>query len=179
MKTLLAFSALAVSIAALGLTGGAWAQEPERPDPYEYVAKDPAGLFFEGDMVRGRSQDGTTGPTCVLTSEYKRLEHVVWRIRVLDAETRLPAGDKELKSVHVVLPGGERFEARFGTHPRREATDAFWATSWGIPADYPTGSIGYKVVAVDMNDQVHEWQPFNVAASQLKVIPGEVEFTKN
>ncbi|MCG6859141.1 MAG: hypothetical protein LJE67_13870 [Salaquimonas sp.] len=134
-------------------------------------------LFFEGDMVRGHTQDGATGPSCVLTSEYKRQESVVWRVRVLD-DAGQNVDDKGIKSLVVQLGDGETFEMGFGQHPRGKHTDAFWATSWRIPEDFPTGSIGYKVVATDLDGTTHEWEPFNVAPSKLTVIEGDVTFTK-
>lgn len=135
-------------------------------------------LSFEGDMVRGRDRNlGASGPTCVLTSQFKRQEHVVWRVRIVgDGGENL--GEDAIDSVEVEIPSGEKFEMEFGTHPRREPTDSFWATSWQVPADYPTGSIGYKVVAVDKAGNSHEWQPFNVANSKLTVIPGDVTWEK-
>ncbi len=136
-----------------------------------------ANLFFEGDMVRGHTQDGATGPSCVLTSEYKRRESVVWRIRVLDEAGNNLDGDA-VESVVIELGDGQQFAMRFGQHPRGEHTDAFWATSWGIPADFPTGTIGYKVITIDLDGQTHEWAPFNVVNSKLTIIPGEVTFTK-
>jgi len=150
-----------VSVGVIGIAGMAQAAE----------------LFFESDMVRGGTPDGETGPHCVMASEYKRLEHVVWRVRVVQANGE-QADDKVLKSLVVEIPSGEKFDMHFGTHPRGKATDSFWATSWGIPADYPTGTLGYKVIATDMDGNTHEWEPFNVAASKLTVIPGEVTFTK-
>ena len=136
-----------------------------------------AELFFEGDMVRGGTKDGETGPHCVITSQYKRQERVVWRVRVLQDDGQ-PADDKALKSLIVEIPGGEQFPMHYGDHPHGEPTDSFWATSWAIPADYPTGTIGYKVIATDMDGSTQEWEPFNVAVSKLTVIPGEVTFTK-
>ena len=161
MKTLTAVSAVALSAALIGFSGAAQG----------------APLFFEGDMVRGHTQDGATGPSCVLTSEYKRREEVVWRIRVLNADGD-NLDDTGIKSMSVVLSDGEEFEMGFGQHPRGKHTDAFWATAWVIPADYPTGTLGYKVVAVDNDGETHEWEPFNVEPSKLTVIPGEVTFTK-
>lgn len=135
-------------------------------------------LFFEGDMVRGRDRNlGASGPTCVLTSQFKRQEHVVWRVRVV-GEDGENLGDDVVKSLVVEIPGGEQFEMGFGEHPRQEKTDAFWATSWQIPADYPTGTIGYKIVATDADGNTHEWQPFKVANSNLTVIPGDVTWEK-
>jgi hypothetical protein len=160
MKTLAILSGVALSAALLS-SGSAQA----------------VNLFFEGDMVRGATQDGATGATCVLTSQYMRKEHVVWRVRVLD-ETGAQLDDKGLQSLVIELSDGQQFPAHFGHHPRGKPTDDFWATSWGIPADYPTGTISYKVIATDLDGTVHEWRPFNVNLSDLAIIPGEVTFTK-
>src|SRR5215831_919629 len=62
-------------------------------------------FFFEGDLVRG-DQEGAPGPFCVLTNQFKRLEKVVWRVRVLD-QTGKPLDDKGLKSLVVELPDGQ------------------------------------------------------------------------
>ncbi|MEX0852516.1 MAG: hypothetical protein WD036_04425 [Bauldia sp.] len=141
-------------------------------------AAEAANFFFEGDMVRGRPQEGATGPTCVLSSQFKHLEHVVWRVRVLAADGQV-ADDKALKSLVVQVSDGQTFALNYGKHPRNPPqTDAFWATSWAIPADYPTGSLSYKVIATDLEGNAQEWTPFNINLSQLTVIPGEVTFTK-
>ena len=52
-------------------------------------------------------------------------------------------------------------------------TDFFWSIFWTIPANHPTGSIGYKVVATMMDDSVVEWKPFNRATTELMVVEGE------
>ncbi len=137
-----------------------------------------ANLFFEGDMVRGRGKEGATGATCVLSNQFMRKEIVAWRVRVL-GEDGQPVDDKGLKSLVVQISDGQTFDMKFGPHPRNPPqTDSFWAAGWSIPADYPTGSLSYKVVATDIEGNVHEWAPFNVGSSQLTVIPGEAAFTK-
>lgn len=151
-----------VGIGAMGLAGIAQADH----------------LFFEGDMVRGHDRNlGSSGPGCVLTSQYMRQEWVVFRVRVT-GENGDNLGDDTLKSVTVELGNGDKVDMGFGQHPRGEPTDSFWATSWQIPADYPTGALGYKVIAVDKEGTAHEWEPFKVANSQLTVIPGEVTWEK-
>ena len=59
-------------------------------------------LFFEGDIVRG-AQQGAPGPFCVLNNQFKRLEKVVWRIRVLDQAGK-SLDEKGLKGLVVELP---------------------------------------------------------------------------
>lgn len=128
-------------------------------------------MMFEGDMVRGRPQPGESAASCVLASQFKRKDVVVWRIRVLDAQTGTPLDNKALKSVQVELPDGQKFTARFGPHPKGKPTDEFWATAWEIPEDYPTGTLVYTVTAVDLKGRSATWQPFKVEPSQLTVIP--------
>src|SRR5258707_15597698 len=83
---------------SLGFASGAQAQQ--------------AKLFFEGDIVRG-DQEGAPGPGCVLNSQFKHLEKVVWRLRILDAAGK-PLDDKGLKSLVVELVDGQKLPARFG-----------------------------------------------------------------
>jgi len=131
--------------------------------------------FFEADTVRGVPQTGPTGAPCVLNSQFKHKEEVVWRVRVLDAKSGKPVTDKGLKSLIVELSDGQKVPMRFGEHPNRgPKTDRFWSTSWSIPDSYPTGSFGYKVVATDKQGHATSWEPFKVAPSQLTVIAGDI-----
>jgi hypothetical protein len=162
----LALSAASLAAASLGLTGDANAQAAKK-------------LFFEGDLVRG-AQQGAPGPFCVLNNQFKRLEKVVWRIRVLD-----PAGQeldgKGLKSLVVELPDGQKLDAKYGPHPppaQGPATDHFWTTTWVIPSSYPSGTFAYKVVATDPDGNTQTWEPFKRGPSQLAVVAGEIEIKK-
>jgi hypothetical protein len=136
-------------------------------------------LFFEGDLVRGLQQ-GAPGPFCVLTNQFKRLERVIWRIRVLD-QTGQSLDDKGLKSLVVELPDGQKLAAKYGPHPppaSGPATDFFWTAAWNIPSSYPTGTFAYKVVATDQEGTSQTWEPFKRAPSQLTIIAGEIEIKK-
>jgi hypothetical protein len=166
MRTLGVVAALALSIVSLGSAPAANAQAARK-------------LFFEGDLVRG-AQPGAPGPFCVLTSQFKRLEKVVWRIRVLD-QTGQSLDGKGLKSVVVELADGQKLAAEFGPHPPPRtgpATDFFWTTIWTIPTSYPSGTFAYKVVATDPDGTAHTWEPFKRSPSQLTVVAGEIEIKK-
>jgi hypothetical protein len=155
------------AIAAAGLTMGQSA-----------FAQDAGGkLFFEGDMVRGHTQDGATGPSCVLTSEFKRGESVVWRVRVLNDKGE-PLGEDGLTNLAVQISGGDTFDMGYGWHPRQGQLDQFWATSWRVPKEYPTGTLAYKIVATLADGSTQTWEPFKIPASQLTVIDGDVTYTK-
>ncbi|MGY9106516.1 MAG: hypothetical protein ACKVG0_08285, partial [Alphaproteobacteria bacterium] len=126
-------SAIALSIALTGMSGGAFAQS----------RTEPAGkLFFEGDIVNHRL-DEQAGPFCVLQSQYMRGEAVAWRIRALLPNGEVATGDV-LAGMEVELGSGERLATEYRTHGN-PATDAFWSVFWTVPDDFPTGSLGYKV----------------------------------
>ena len=163
MKTL---RLTAIALSVLGFASVAQAQQAGK-------------LFFEGDLVRG-AQQGAPGPFCVLANQFKRLEKVVWRIRVLD-QTGASLDAKGLKSLVVELPDGQKLNARFGPHPppaQGPATDFFWTAIWIIPADYPSGTFAYKVVATDAQGQSQAWEPFKRSPSQLAVVAGAIEIKK-
>lgn len=157
LKTFSAISACAASIAVMGMTAA--------PDA---IAANK--LFFEGDMVRGVPKGGPTGPVCVLTSQFKRGEKVVWRLRVFDPAKSKQLGKAGLKSLVVELPDGKQYKMHYRPHPPKKSTDMFWTAAWKIPANYPTGSFAYKVVATDSSGKVHTWKPFAVRGSEFTVI---------
>jgi hypothetical protein len=166
MKALISIAA--VSIATITLMTAASAEGPTSKQ-----------LFFEGDLVRG-AQQGAPGPFCVLNNQFKRLEKVVWRVRILDGAGK-SLDDKGLKSVVVELPDGQKLSARFGQHPppsQGPATDSFWTAIWVIPTSYPSGTFAYKVVATDLEGKSETWEPFKRVTSQLTVVAGEVEIKK-
>lgn len=149
----IAASAILFSLAGAGLTAAPAAAEK---------------LFFEGDMVRGHVNP--KGPVCVLTSQFKHNEMIVWRVRVFGSSKDDQLADGDLKGVVVELSDGQQRPMRFGSHPPKNSTDSFWSATWVIPSDYPTGSFSYKVVATDGSGNTHTWKPFDVAPSQLTVV---------
>ena len=150
------------SLAVVSLAGVAQAQQPQ-------------SIFIEGDMVRGNTGKGQTGPTCVLNSQFKRNENAVFRVRVRDI-TGKPLDDKEIKGVVIELSDGQRLPLRYSGHPPRDSIDYFWAAGWLIPDDYPTGTLHYKVVATDLQGRTQAWQSFQDPRSQIVIIPGTVEY---
>ncbi len=157
---------MALSLAVAGFAHDANAQSGVR-------------LFFEGDMVRG-DQEGAPGPFCVLTNQFKRLEKVVWRMRVLD-QTGKELDDKGLKSLASSCPMARRWPGRYGPHPPprvRPAAGYLLVGALDHPASYPSGTFVYKVVATDLEGKPHTWEPFKRSTSQLQVIPGEIEIKK-
>ena len=159
-------SSIVLTVAALGFATGAQAQVLTQP---------PGKLFFEGDIVR-HALPSQAGPFCVLINQYKRGEAVAFRIRAM-----LPSGavadDKAIKSLVVELGNGQRLPAGYKSHGA-PPTDYFWSLFWTIPNDYPTGSIGYKLIATMNDGSVVEWKPFNRATTALMVVDGAPEMAK-
>jgi hypothetical protein len=60
---------------------------------------------------------------------------------------------------------------KYGGHPHDKPADSFWSAGWTVPADYPAGSMSYSVVATTNDGSTQSWAPFNVALSQLTVLP--------
>jgi hypothetical protein len=94
----------AVTLSVLGFASAAQAQQQG------------GRLFFEGDVIRG-NQPGAPGPACVLNNQFKRLEKVVFRFRILDQNgNALDASG--IKSLFVDVPGGNtKLQAAYGPHP--------------------------------------------------------------
>ncbi len=128
------------------------------------------------DIVRGH--EAPTGPLCVQTSVYKTGELVVWRVEVRDAATGRPIGDNGAKVAEIAerglkvtayLENGKSFELKYGAHPPRvnpgEKQVFFFTGSWLIPADHPTGTLRWWVIATDKAKAFVRWDPLGAGTS--------------
>ncbi|HLI20491.1 MAG TPA: hypothetical protein VKV32_05205 [Stellaceae bacterium] len=149
--------ALGVAAAAFGFiqTGSAQAAGPT--------------MVIQSDMVEGFIQ-GMKTPPCVMSSQFHHKEEVVFRVRVIDTKTGKPMDNKALKSVTVELPDGQKFPVHYGKHPPQDPVAYYWTYGWVIPANYPSGSITYKVTAVDQHGHTATFTPFEAKESQLTIL---------
>lgn len=159
MQRVIGISSLLASAVVLGLSGPALAASPH--------------LFFSGDMVTS-PPDGSKAPDCVMASQFKHGMGVVFRVRVLNDKGNDVTGS-DLKSLVVDLSDGKSVALKYGGHPHKNPLDHFWSGAWKIPADFPSGSMSYKVVATLPDGSTQTWTPFNVQTSQLTVLPGDVD----
>jgi hypothetical protein len=92
---------------------------------------------------------------------------LVWRVRVIDPKTGQPMDDTMLTKVEVTLSDGQVIELNYGQHPPapNPARDYYWANAWLIPKDYPTGTLGYTVIATATDGRTGEYKPFDIASS--------------
>ena len=141
-------------------------------------------LVLYADMVRGHTNP--LGPVCAISSRFKQGEMVVWRARLIEGETgkAILATVEELlaekpgnealtamlegTSLKVHLSDGQTFDMRFAPHSGDDPKDYFWTTGWGIPEDYPTGTIDYWITAESGGRSVR-WAPFDIGISKLTV----------
>ncbi len=158
--------AIAVLAGVIAMVGAACAGEQEAP------AGPPAAqnLIVTAHTVTGSGGTLKSEAVCVLANQFKRGNHITWRVKVYDPVTGQPMDDAALESVEVTLPDGQAFEAGYGGHPPSDSTDFFWATSWVVPEDYPTGSLPYQVTATSVDGRTGVFTEFNVAPSLLTII---------
>ncbi|MEE9192336.1 MAG: hypothetical protein V3U04_06980 [Candidatus Aerophobetes bacterium] len=130
-------------------------------------------LILVADTVRGNLNllEGDMGANlCVQRSRFSLGEHIVWRIRVYDPQLGTAMDDVALDSVQVLFDDGQLFETRYAGHGAEGAKDFFWTTSWVIPEDYPTGSLGHQIIAKAKDGRTGEFVPFNVSYSLLTIV---------
>lgn len=131
-------------------------------------------LIVHADTVRGHLnllEEDIAANLCVQRSRFNPGEHIVWRIRVYDPQLATAMDNIALDSVQVLFDDGQIFETVYADHGAEGAKDFFWTTSWVIPEDYPTGSLGHQVTAKAQDGRTGEFVPFNVSYSLLTIVP--------
>ena len=130
-------------------------------------------LILQANSVIGSTGAPTPQQVCVESSQFQQGEEVVFRIKVYDPATGQPMDDSALSSVVVTLGDGQTLPAAYAGHPGSAPTDYFWAVSWAIPADYPTGSFPYSITAKSKDGRTGTFTDFNVNPSQLTVVAAQ------
>lgn len=152
------------------------AEETETTTAATITMQEP--LVIQADTVSGPlniPEEEAGSAVCVLQSRFARNSEIVWRARAIDPVSGEELGDDALESVVVNLGDGQTLEMRYGPHPRDNPTDFFWTTSFDIPADYPTGTLDYEIVATASDGRSGDFRPFDVAPSLLTVTEETLE----
>jgi len=147
MKLIAKFS---IALAALAMAGGG-----------APALADQLPMAVSGDTVLGGK--------CIQSNQFKRKDLIVFRARVLDTATGADLDADALTSVVAELPDGSKFPLNFGAHPPENPQQDFWSVAWPVPADYPTGTLSYKIVATNKDGQSVTFEPFKVFPSQLTI----------
>lgn len=181
MLATLGVALLALVLAACGTVG---APAPATPsptpaptDPPQTGLVDPADLplVIHWDTVAGADgipEDQRAQRVCILQSRFPQGSKIVWRIRVVDPVTGEGLDDKALRHVTLTLPDGTTKAAKFGPHPGppRDPSDYFWAVSFAVPADYPTGEFKWKIDVEDLEGRKAVNDFFKVAAALTQIV---------
>ena len=167
----------AAGLALIGLAScGGGDDDEESTAAAEAPAVAKTALTIHADTVMGPKNladaDKAT-KSCVLEGRYPRNSQVVWRARVLDGAEGAQLDDTAIDAITVKLADGQTFPMKFAPHPKNNPTDEFWAVSWTIPQDYPTGTVNYTITAADKEGRTTTYEPFDVAPSLL-IITDEV-----
>ena len=107
---------------------------------------------------------------CFLKNRFKHGDPVGFRIRVLDGGTGQPESSAEVV-VHLTYGGQTvdvpaRYRDTAGTNPAQR----FWTAKWIVPADAPTGVLGYAVTARDKHGRTGDFHEFPNQAAQLTIV---------
>lgn len=167
---------LALVVGALVLTacsdsGGDTTDDAGTTPEATEAAVEETVLTLTADTVTGPlniPDDQRAGAVCVLQSRFARNSEIVWRARVFDSAGQ-ELDDSALDTVVVELADGQTFDMRYGPHPGDDPTDFFWTTAFDVPADYPTGTLDYEIVATSTDGATGTFRPFNVAPSLLTI----------
>jgi hypothetical protein len=172
IKKIWKFITAGALIGAIAIGGAACSSTSAQTAPAAPAANVQAAtnLILNSDMVIGSGGTVKVSSSCVLASQYQRGNQVVFRVRVYDPATGKQLDDKALSSVTIALPDGQTFTAKYGGHPAKTPVDSFWATSWVIPDNYPTGTLNYTATAKATDGRTGTFDNFNVQPSLLTVI---------
>ena len=125
--------------------------------------------------------DMATSIGCLTTNIAHQGELVVFRARIVDPKTGKDMVYTDIKplSAKVILPGGYEFPMKYEGHPNTGTyTDYFWSYAWTVPLTFPTGSLGYEVIATAKDGRTGSFKPFEVAPSKLNIVPFDEKFAK-
>ncbi len=125
----------------------------------------PMALAIQADTV-------LSGP-CVQMSQFKIGDRIVFRARVFDTATGDALDTAGLTSVVVELADGTQLPAHFGPHPPSQTVVNFWSIAWTVPAGFPTGTLGYKVVATNAAGETTTFSPLEVPPSLLTIVAAQ------
>jgi hypothetical protein len=125
-------------------------------------------LVVQADTVLGSKNLAKTEKSCVQSSQYERNEQIVWRVRVIDGATGKALDDSALTKVELKLPD-QTLTLKYAPHPKTNPTDSFWAGSWTVPTDFPTGTLAYTVTATAKDGRTGTYQQFDVAPALLTI----------
>jgi hypothetical protein len=128
-----------------------------------------AGPAFAAPLAMAISGDTVLGGKCIQSNQFKHADLIDFRAHVVDTKTGEDMTGDDLTSVVAELPDGSSFPLAYGEHPPQNPQQSYWTVAWPVPADYPTGTLSYKIVATNKAGETATFEPFKIMPSQLTI----------
>jgi hypothetical protein len=94
---------------------------------------------------------------------------VVFRAYAVDGKTRNLIAAKGVKYFYVKIPGQPNVKLKFDAKAPGASARMPWTGAWAVPADYPLGSVEFKILIKLEAKRYGQFVQFPVASSQLTV----------
>jgi hypothetical protein len=94
---------------------------------------------------------------------------VIFRAYAVDGKTRKLIAAKDVKYFYVKIPGQPTVKLKFDAKAPGASARMPWTGAWAVPADYPLGSVEFKILIKLEAKRYGQFVQFPVASSQLTV----------
>jgi hypothetical protein len=153
--------ALALFAAAAGLTAAfamaaVAADQPVTPFPSPTVGD----VFVAAQTV---TTDGAMG------NYFKPASTVVFRAYAVDGKTHKVLLAKDVKYFYVSIPGASNVKLKYDPKAPGATARMAWTGTWSVPAAYPAGIVGFKVLVKADSKRRGQFVQFPVASAQLTI----------
>jgi hypothetical protein len=149
---------LAAVLAAAAVTASVLAQTPgETPFPAPQIT----GVFVTGQTV---TAPGSSLGAGVLANYFPQGSSVVFRAFAGATKTGAILTDEDVTYAYVSIPGQPNLKLAYG-----EDQQWPWTATWTVPADYPLGTVQFKVLFKTKTKQYGSFIQIPVATSRLIV----------
>ncbi|HEV8461878.1 MAG TPA: hypothetical protein VGQ38_14340 [Gaiellaceae bacterium] len=130
------------------------------PAPAPFPAPTSGPLFIAGQTVT------TAG---VMSSWFAPGTTVVFRAYAVDTKTSKLLGANDAKYFYVTVPGQPNVKLRY--NPTAPGADKRmpWTGTWTVPANYPNGIVGFKILAKSNAKRTGSFVQIPVSTSQLTI----------
>jgi hypothetical protein len=153
------FSALVVGLAACAaLATTAYADTAPKPFPAPSVGP----LFIAGQTAN------TSG---AMSSWFAPGSTVVFRAYAVDTKTSRLIAAKDSKYFYVTIPNQPNVKLKYDPKAPGATARMPWSGTWTVPATYPAGIVGFKILAKSTAKRIGAFVQMPVSTSQLTISP--------
>ena len=137
---------LGAALAALAFAVPAMADDAAPATAVGNFTTQKADVMLYVDTITSSRGDVKQKRSCWQTSIFNRGNRIVWRMWAVDAATGKPITADDVKYAYIKVPGSANLPFSYGKHGSLNISPYFWTAVFPVPADYPLGTVAYKVV---------------------------------